>query len=229
MIKKVSTLSLILSFSTLLFAQNPVFNIAAGMPVAFDRNYAKEGYGDHSLTRERVNLFAEIPLNIGTTGNILILPGVSYFLFNETQESSGALGGGYWKKLTHNAISIQSRCIYQFFNEERSIGNWYIGGIFGVYLWSHTTGNSSWWRYQPPGQISGEEIFNESGKGFFHSVYVGATSGYRFKTTSESKLHASLEGSFYPLFVTVDDEKRSMAMITVVLGFGQKKATRTNE
>jgi hypothetical protein len=49
------------------------------------------------------------------------------------------------------------------------------------------------------------------------------------RTKEINKIQPAIEFSFYPKYVTVDDEKRSMAMLTVVLGIGQKKATRVNE
>jgi len=80
-----------------------------------------------------------------------------------------------------------------------------------------------------PKPSSGSKTYNESGKAFFHSVYFGLTAGAKFRTKEISKIQPAFEFSFFPLFVTVHDEKRSMAMLTVVLGLGQKKATRVNE
>jgi len=186
-----------------------------------------EGGAIHELTRKRIHLFAEIPFDIGSERKFSLHPGVGYFLFNELEESSPwALGGHSEKELQHNAISIYSRMFYNLKSKNESFQQYYFGGTFGAYLWTKTTGESSWWIMGNPKPLSGSKTYNESGKAFFHSVYVGLTSGIKIKSKEPSQFQPALEFSFFPLFVTVDDKKRSMAMLTVVLGLGQKKATR---
>lgn len=226
--KSVRLVILFLLFSTLAIAQEPYINLGVGLPIFFKMDFA-EGGTIHQLTRKRVHLFAEIPIQIGTTEKFSVHPGVGYFLFNEIEESDpNALGGYSKKELQHNAISIYSRMFYHLESKNESFRQCYFGGTFGAYLWSNTTGESSWWIYTNP-PASGSTIYNESGKAFFHSVYLGLTAGIKLKAEEFNKIQPAFEFSFYPLFVTVDDKKRSMAMITVELGIGQKKATRINE
>jgi len=210
------------------FSQDQITNIGVGFPIFFKSDFA-EGGQIHQLTRKRVHLFAEMPVSIGTQRKLFVHPGVGYFLFNEIEQSNpNALGGYFNKEVQHNAISIYSRMFYNLESKNISFQQYYFGGTFAVYLWSKTTGESSWWiMTRPP--ASGSAIYNESGKAFFHSVYFGLTAGAKLRTKEISKIQSAIEFSFYPLFVTVDNEKRSMAMLTVVLGIGQKKATRVNE
>lgn len=228
--KKIAFLTLIIFSSVLSFSQkSSIINIGVGFPIFFKSDFEESGM-IHQLTGKRVHLFAEMPVNIGTQRKFSVHPGVGYFLFNEIEQSDPSALGGYSNiELQHNAISIYSRMFYHFEGKNISFKQYYFGGTFGAYLWSKTTGQSSWWLYTSPKPISGIAIYNESGKAFFHSVYLGLTSGAKLKTKENSKIQPAVEFSFYPLFVTVNDEKRSMAMLTVVLGIGQKKATRFNE
>lgn len=228
--KKIAFLTLIIFSSVLSFSQNSsIINIGVGFPIFFKSDFEESGM-IHQLTGKRVHLFAEMPVNIGTQRKFSVHPGVGYFLFNEIEQSDPSALGGYSNiELQHNAISIYSRMFYHFEGKNISFKQYYFGGTFGAYLWSKTTGQSSWWLYTSPKPISGSAIYNESGKAFFHSVYLGLTSGAKLKTKENSKIQPAVEFSFYPLFVTVNDEKRSMAMLTAVLGIGQKKATRFNE
>lgn len=211
------------------FAQKQIINLGAGFPISFKADFT-EGTDIHQLTRERVYLFAEVPVFMSPLRKLSIRPGIGYFLFNEIQASSPwALGGHSEKYLTHNAISLQTRFLYHFTSDFKKSGSWYSGGVFGVYLWSKTTGESSWYFHSGNGYTSGQDTYNLSGKGFFHAVYAGITAGYQFKTSSGSNLYPSLECSFFPLFATVNDKNRQIGMIIIVLGFGQKKATRENE
>ena len=210
------------------FSQEQIMNIGVGLPVFFKSDFA-EGNTIHQLTRKRIHLFAEVPIQIRTAEKFSVHPGVGYFLFNEIEQSDpNALGGYSKKELQHNGISIYSRMFYHLESKNESFQQYYFGGTFGAYLWSKTTGESSWWIYTNP-PASGSAIYNESGKTFFHSVYLGLTAGAKFRTKEISKIQSAIEFSFFPLFVTVDDAKRPMAMLTVVLGIGQKKATRINE
>lgn len=228
--KKIAFITLIIISSVLAFSQkSSIINIGVGFPIFFKSDFEESGM-IHQLTGKRVHLFAEMPVDIGTQRKFSVHPGVGYFLFNEIEQSDpSALGGYSNKELQHNAISIYSRMFYHLEGKNISFKQYYFGGTFGAYLWSKTTGESSWWVYTSPKPISGSAIYNESGKAFFHSAYLGLTAGAKFKTKENSKIQPAVEFSFYPLFVTVNDEKRSMAMLTVVLGIGQKKATQVNE
>jgi len=227
--KSVRLLIFFLLFSTFAIAQEPYLNIGVGLPMFFKMDFSERG-DIHQLTRNRIHLFAEIPFQIGTAKKFSVFPGVGYFLFNETYESDPtALGGHSQKELQHNGVSIYSRMFYHLQSKNESYQQYYIGGILGAYPWSKTTGESSWWMMTPPPHSSGGEIYNESGKAFFHSVYLGLTAGIKLKVKEFNKIQPAFEFSLYPLFVTVDDKKRSMAMLTIVLGIGQKKATRINE
>jgi hypothetical protein len=211
------------------FSQEQIMNIGVGFPIFFKSDFA-EGGQIHQLTRKRVHLFAEMPINIETQKKLSIHPGVGYFLFNEIEQSSpNALGGYFNKEVQHNAISIYSRMFYHIGSKNISFQQYYLGGAFGAYLWSKTTGESSGWIYTRPKPVYSSKIYNESGNAFFHSVYFGLTAVAKLRTKEINKIQPAIEFSFYPKYVTVDDEKRSMAMLTVVLGIGQKKATRVNE
>lgn len=226
--KKVFYLILFIFICESGFSQEQIMNIGVGFPVFFKSDFVEGGY-IHQLTRKRVHLFAEMPVDIGSQRKFSVHPGVGYFLFNEFEKSDpSALGGYSNKELQHNAISIYTRMFYHLESKNRSFQQYYFGGTFGAYLWSKTTGESSWWIYTRP-PASGSTIYNESGKTFFHSVYLGLTAGAKFRTKEISKIQSAIEFSFFPLFVTVDDAKRPMAMLTVVLGTGKKKATRINE
>ncbi|MGE0018654.1 MAG: hypothetical protein AB7S72_03215 [Draconibacterium sp.] len=226
--KSLCLLTTFLLFSTFAIAQEPFVNVGAGLPMFFKSDFA-EGGSIHQLSRKRVHLFAEVPIQIGKAEIFSVHPGVGYFLFNEIEQNDpSALGGYSNKELQHNAISIYTRMFYHLESKNKSFRQYYFGGTFGAYLWSKTTGESSWWIYTRP-PASGSTIYNESGKIFFHSVYLGLTAGAKFRTKDISKIQSAIELSFFPLFVTVDDAKRPMAMLTVVLGTGQKKATRINE
>ena len=220
---------LFLLFSTFAIAQEPYFNIGVGLPMFFKMDFAESG-AIHQLTRKRVHLFAEIPIQIGNAEKFSVHPGIGYFLFNEIEESDPtALGGHSQKELQHNGVSIYARIFYHVQSKNESFQQYYFGGTFGAYLWSKTTGESSWWMMTSPQHSSGSAIYNESGKAFFHWVYLGLTGGIKLKAKEFNKIQPTFEFSLYPLFVMVDDKKRSMAMLSVVLGIGQKKATRINE
>lgn len=211
------------------FSQEQIINIGVGIPMFFKSDFA-EGGQIHQLTRKRVHLFAEMPIKIGTQRKFSVHPGVGYFLFNEIEQSSpNALGGYFNKEVQHNAISIYSRMFYHIEIKNISFQQYYLGGAFGAYIWSKTSGESLGWIYTRPKPVYSSKIYNESGKAFFHSVYLGLTAGAKLRTKEINKIQPAIEFSFYPMYVTVDDEKRSMAMLTVVLGLGQKKATRVNE
>lgn len=221
-------LALILVFSMNSFAQKtPIINIGAGLPIFFGQKFSDPGYGPLNL-QERIHLFVEKPISLGSDRKLSLNPGFGYFLFNESYESGG-LGQHYYRQLTHYSYSIYSRFFYHFtINPEKS-NHYYCGITGGKYIYTKSAGDASWYRLQESQDIGGNEVIDDNGRSFFHSFYYGIIGGFIGKTTKNSLLAPAFEFSYFPEFLTLNDKRRWMAMFSVILKINKKKSYLKSE
>ncbi len=207
-----------------------IFNIGVGMPFFFQSNFNETSGGSHSISSKRINAFIEKSglFSFTETKNLYITPGAGYFLFNENG-SGGGLGGGYSESLKHQAFSIYGKFLYEpGFNSDNNF-NLYLGFLTGVYLYTETTGERSWWIMQQLQNRSGTSEVNESGESFFNSIYMGFLIGFNpLGKKSSSFINPLIEFSFFPNYAIIYDDNisedeqklsKNMAMISVAFGF----------
>lgn len=228
--KRVCFLFLIFLFSIGISAQEtPLIKIGAGMPIFFQQNFSDPGSGDLNLSRKRINLFAERPIPFCSNYSFSISPGLGYFLFHENYNSDqSALGGSSKNDLTHYAFSFYSKLLYHFTNNPEKSNHYYCGIVSGKYIYTKSKGESSWSMLQESHYIGSDKKIDENGRSFFHSFYYGFIVGFDSKSKESSRLAPAFEFSFYPDFITVNDKRRSMAIISVILRI-KKRATQKNE
>lgn len=233
---KHTTLLLLLVFTfTISKSQNhSLLNIGGGYPVFFQSNFNEESGGYHEIGDKRLNVFIEKPglFRFKEAEGLYITPGISYFFFEE-YGSGGGLGGGNSKSLEHQAVSFFGKFIYERkFNAKKSTSI-YMGFLSGVYLYSKTTGERSWWRsYEKPPRSGTVEV-DESGKHFFNSVYMGVLFGFKpLGNNSSSVIVPVVEVSFFPNYAIIYDDhiceseqklSKSMIMISLAVGFNTKR------
>lgn len=209
--------SLLMLFSiNSLSQENTIINVGVGMPVFFRHNFRAPEYGPYTLKYNRIHLFIEKPVSLGAAKKISLNPGIAYFVFNESAESGG-LGQHSYREVKHKAYSISTRLFYHFrINPEKS-NRCYSGITAGKYIWSESTGASSWYRLEESHYIGGNKVIDDSGKAFFHSFYYGFTGGFTGLTKENSRFAPAFEISFYPDFFTLNDKKWPMGMFSVIL------------
>lgn len=230
--KRIFAILLFIFLPVCIFAQEtPLFNIGAGMPIFFNRNFDAHSGGTHFISFKRGNLFVEYPGLFYFTKNRIfnVTPGITYFTFNE-YESGGGNGGGSSKKYKHQAVGPYIKLVFE--RHSNSLKHkWYLGFVTGTYFYTNTTGNESWWTLQQDGQISGLKNVSRSGKSFFNSFYYGYYAGFRPIIKLLPILEPAIEFYFLPDYATIIDSYlpfeeqksgKSMALVSLVLGFGSK-------
>lgn len=237
--KKIVILTLIVFSSVLTFSQETsIVSVGVGYPVFFQNNFDDYSGGTHTMESKRINLTLEIPqlLKFKNNPNFFVTPGGSYIQLNENKFNE-ALGGSSIQNYKHQAISLYAKLLYEINIKTDKPFNWYGGVLAGAYIYTKTTGNIYGSRWTENGYVSGSSEVDMSGKSFYDSFYFGFFIGFKTLTKSNSFLKPSFEFSFLPGFVNVsragynsgsEDYSKSMAMITVYLGMGKKKATRIN-
>lgn len=240
--KHFTILALFTIFSLFAYSQEkPSINVGIGYPSFFQTNFDESSGGYHSINSGRIHVFTEIQQLIRFKNNpaFSVTPGIGYFLFNES-ESGGGLGGGSSTTLKHNAFSLYAKLNYSITKNNEKPFCWYAGVLTGFYFYSKTTGERNWWMYQQGGGRSGTEEIDKSGKAFYNTFYNGIYAGFKIKTGINNRIQPAFEFSFLPSYANItyiylsEENKneplaKSVIMGSVILGFGTKKATRTNE
>jgi hypothetical protein len=235
--KKSALLTLIIFSSVFTFSQETsIINLGIGYPIFFQKNFISgSGAGNtHSMDSKRINLMLEIPdlLKFKNNPNFFVTPGVSYNQLNESKMNE-ALGGSSIRNYKHQAYSLYAKLIYEINTKSDMPFNWYGGVLTGAYIYTKTIGTEYGSSWTGDGYVSGSSEIDMSGKSFYDSFYMGFLIGFKTLTKSGSFVKPSFEFSFLPGFVNIssagyhsesEDYSKSMALFSVILGFGHKKS-----
>lgn len=192
------------------------------MPVFFGQKFIDPTYGSLFINEKRLHLFIEKPISLGAARKISLNPGIGYFVFNESSESGG-LGQHSYREVNHKAYSISTRLFYHFKINPEKRNHYYCGIAGGKYIWSESTGESSWYRLEESHYIGDNKVIHDNGKDFFHSLYYGIVGGFVGKTRENAMFAPAFEFSIYPDFLTINNKRRWMSMFSVILKINKKK------
>lgn len=231
--KQLLIILMFLTFYQFSFSQDGSwFNIGAGMPVFFPRNFSKSGgyldFGDKPRY-----FFAELPsvLKLSRSKKLTLTPGVSYIRLSE-YNLSGALGGHSSRSLNHEAWSGYAKFVYTPGINDLKFISFYYAIVGGYYFKSETSGSShSELYFQQPKIVTNTSI-NSKGHLFFGKYYTGFIIGIKSHNMDRHFFKPHIEFTVYPKFVNVFDSftsiesqspSKGMVIVSASVGFGKSK------
>lgn len=209
-------------WASLAFPQeNSSWNIGVGMPV-FKGNYNESSY-EYSIG-SLPSIFVEKPLEINflNIDNLIIGPGLAFLSLRESG-NWGGMGGGGTRELTHKSLNSYLKITQRNLFNKKNHAQWYFGAITGIHLFTRTTGEKSSHSVFTPQANWTNSDFKDSAHNFFHSFYFGLVAGFEPKIQGNSILKPTFEFSFYPAFVTINENKVSAVGIYVLFEINTQK------
>lgn len=140
-------------------------------------------------------------------------PGLNFIKFQEYYSTTG-LGHWYEYDKYSRAVSIYSKLIMDFTIKPDHLLKFFGGAISGVYLWSEAK------------KIQYRKVQNQdNGKSFFNAAYFGILIGVA-PNLPNNFISPKLELSFYPNFVTMNDQNRNAINISLLVSFNSRKKNK---
>jgi hypothetical protein len=204
-------LLLVIAKSSLIFAQKlPDVNVVIGMTSVIDTksSTARSRVGGYSFAVEK-------PLKIFVRKNNLLSvhPGILYAEINEDFSTSG-LGRYYDYEIIASSTSIYSKILIN--SKIKSNVTLYTGASIGAYFWSHISNKNN-----------SSKKYYDNGKSFFSSGFWGLLFGIRTNLSESVKFMPAVEISYYPNYVDSNIGTKNAINVSLLFGFGTKKATRS--
>lgn len=200
-------LTLLITFSipTLIFSQEKnIISWGVGIPVIINPNHSPSDVYSNSgieFLLEKQIVF----LNVKSK-HFSLTPGFDFIKFSEYYSTTG-LGHWYEYDKYSKAVSIYSKLLMDFTLKSDQLLKFYGGAVSGVYLWSETK------------KIQYQKVQSQNnGKSFFNAAYFGFLLGAA-PNFSNNFISPKLEFSFCPNFVTMNNQKRNAAKISVLVNF----------